>query len=142
MLNGFNFPFNAFSWENINKLLPDVMAQLGDVLPRLGPRMDLIEDDERLVALVELPGLRDLSGVTIVLQQSTLRIAGDLGTYSGRGNVLRRERIQGHFERTIHLPVRVKKGSAVAAYKNGILRIEMEKEIEEDCGVRVNIFRE
>jgi HSP20 family protein len=92
------------------------------------PRLDLVEEKDRLVAHVELPGI-DPKNVHIQLQGDVLTIQGERHEEQKQedGKVLRREQLYGSFTRTVQLPYRVQADKVKAQYKNGIMTVNLPK---------------
>jgi HSP20 family protein len=103
------------------------------------PRLDLLEEKDRLVAQVELPGI-DPKNVSIDLQGGVLTIQGErqVAKESENRKVLRSEQVYGSFTRTIQLPYRVQSDKVKAEFKNGILTILLPK-AEEHVGRQIPV---
>ena len=104
-------------------------------IPSMGWSMlggDLFEDDKRLVARLEVPGL-DKNDLDIEVQGNNLIVRGEKRfereNTEGRYRVL--QCAYGSFRRVVPLPVSVVADKAQASYRNGILRIELPKAEEE-----------
>ena len=95
------------------------------------PRLDLWDEDDKLIARIEIPGL-DPKQVEINLQGQTLTIRGErkFKTQKEEGRFFKHELMLGAFQRTISLPYTVKSDAVKATYKNGIMTIEMPKVAE------------
>ena len=89
---------------------------------------DLFEDESRLIARVEIPGM-DKDELNIEIRDDQLVISGEKRfereNTQGRWRVL--QCAYGSFHRRIPLPCPVKDEEAHASYKNGVLRIELPK---------------
>ena len=119
--------------------LRDEMNRLFD-LPRAGdfarqaqlfsgwtPALDLYQDNDNVVAVVELPGMRK-EDIDISLHDGMLTIAGERQSSSSEGeNAERTERFTGKFRRSITLPTRVDAEKVSASYKDGILTVTLPK---------------
>lgn len=91
------------------------------------PVLDLYQDNDNVVATVELPGMRK-EDIDISLHDGVLTIAGERQTSLGEGeNAERTERFSGKFRRSITLPSRVDAGKVSASYKDGILTVTLPK---------------
>ena len=91
------------------------------------PALDLYQDNDHVVATVELPGMRK-EDIDISLHDGVLTIAGERQTSSGDGDKAERtERFSGKFRRSITLPTRVDTGKVSASYKDGILTVTLAK---------------
>lgn len=89
---------------------------------------DLFEDESRLIARVEIPGM-EKDELNIEIRDDQLVISGEKRfereNTQGRWRVL--QCAYGSFHRRIPLPCPVKDEEAHASYKNGVLRIELPK---------------
>ena len=91
------------------------------------PALDLYQDNDNVVAVVEVPGMRK-EDIDISLHDGMLTIAGERQTSAGEGeNAERTERFSGKFRRSITLPTRVDAGKVSATYKDGILTVTLPK---------------
>ncbi len=95
------------------------------------PPVDIYQTENRLVVLVELPG--------VSREEMELRIDGDFLTVSGskerggeEGEVFRRmERNTGSFERSMRIPAPVDASAASASLSEGVLRVVLPVEEEQ-----------
>ena len=102
------------------------------------PALDLYQNNDNLVALVELPGMRK-EDIEISLHDGTLSIAGERESSHSNGEQAERsERYMGSFRRTISLPARVDANKVSATYRDGILTITLPK-AEEAKPKRINV---
>lgn len=89
---------------------------------------NLFEDEQRLVVLLEMPGM-DKNALDIEVLENTLLVRGEKRFQredtDGRYRVL--QCAYGSFERRVQLPVAVLTGEARASYVNGVLRVELPK---------------
>jgi HSP20 family protein len=92
------------------------------------PPLDLVEEKDRLVAHLELPGV-DPKSVQENLQGDTLAIQGERQLEEGdsSGKYLHREQCFGTFTRSVQLPYRVQADKVKATYKNGVMSIVLPK---------------
>ena len=91
------------------------------------PALDLYQNNDNVVAIVELPGMRK-EDIEISLQDGMLTIAGERNAESGQENgAARTERFTGKFRRSITLPTRVDANKVNATYKDGILTVTLPK---------------
>jgi len=91
------------------------------------PALDLYQNDDNVVAIVELPGMRK-EDIDISLHDGMLTIAGERQGSSGEGQSAERtERFSGKFRRSITLPTRVEASKVGASYKDGILTVTLPK---------------
>jgi HSP20 family protein len=91
------------------------------------PALDLYQNNDNVVAMVELPGMRK-EEIEISLQDGMLTIAGERKAESGQENgATRTERFIGKFRRSVSLPTRVDANKVNATYKDGILTVTLPK---------------
>lgn len=95
------------------------------------PPTDILESRHELILLIEVPGLEKASDVRLSIFPEQITIRGEIQQINERRSeytVRTTERRLGLFERTIALPVRVRKQHAKAIYQQGILQIRLLKE--------------
>ena len=92
------------------------------------PALDLYQNNDNVIAVVELPGLRK-EDIEISLHDGTLTIGGERKseTNANGENATRTERFTGKFRRSITLPTRVDANKVNATYKDGILTVTLPK---------------
>jgi len=91
------------------------------------PALDLYQNNDNLVAVIELPGMRK-EEIEISLHDGTLTISGERKRESNNGEKAERsERYVGTFRRSIALPTRVDASKVTATYRDGILTVTMPK---------------
>jgi HSP20 family protein len=90
------------------------------------PEIEVLERDGKFVVRVDLPGLKK-EDVKIEVTHDELTIEGErkLETEEKEEGFYRTERTYGTFYRRIGIPEHVKAENAVAAFKDGVLEIEM-----------------
>lgn len=94
-----------------------------------GPRIDIFETDEEIVAHCEIPGLERKEDISIDIRDNILDIRGSIkrGREIKEENMHRRERFTGSFHRAVTLPGPVVAEGAKASYRNGVLEVTMPK---------------
>ena len=93
------------------------------------PALDLYQNNDNVVAIVELPGMRK-EDIEISLHDGMLTIGGERKAQESNGNgenASRTERFTGKFRRSITLPTRVDANKVSATYKDGILTVTLPK---------------
>lgn len=91
------------------------------------PALDLYQNNDNVVAVVELPGMRK-EDIEISLHDGMLTIAGERKEETSQGDsATRTERFTGKFRRSITLPTRVDANKVNASYKDGILTVTLPK---------------
>jgi HSP20 family protein len=114
-----NALFELPSWSNVGRQ--------GQLLSGWSPALDLYQNNDNVVALVELPGMRK-EEIEISLHDGLLTIAGERKSEASNGeNAERTERYVGKFRRSISLPVRVAPTKVTANYRDGILTVTLPK---------------
>lgn len=95
------------------------------------PPVDIVEDKERILLMVELPGFKE-DEISIQLEGGVLTIRGERQFEREKeGRTYHRvERSYGQFIRTFTLPNNVDRENLKADFRNGILEIEMPKSEE------------
>jgi HSP20 family protein len=94
------------------------------------PALDLYQNNDNVVAVVELPGMRK-EDIDVSLHDGMLTIAGERQSSPGEGeNTERTERFSGKFRRSVTLPTRVDASKVSASYKDGILTVTLPKSEE------------
>jgi len=94
------------------------------------PALDLYQNNDNVVAVVELPGMRK-EDIDVSLHDGMLTIAGERQSSAGEGeNAERTERFSGKFRRSVTLPTRVDASKVSASYKDGILTVTLPKSEE------------
>lgn len=91
------------------------------------PAINVYEQEDALVPVAEVPGVKPEDLDWTVLNDSVV-VKGRRREAPANGSRLyRRERPAGSFLRTVALPDRIAPDSAKAEYRDGILRVRMEK---------------
>jgi HSP20 family protein len=91
------------------------------------PALDLYQNNDNIVAVVELPGMRK-EEIEISLHDGTLTISGERKRESTNGEKAERtERYVGVLRRSITLPTRVDANKVSATYADGILTVTLPK---------------
>ena len=130
----------TFSWPTLGRL-SNLREELDNLfeLPFLSnfgtqqlfsgwtPALDLYQDNDNVVAIVELPGMRK-EDIEISLHDGVLTIGGERKHETAEGEKAERsERYVGKFRRSVTLPARVDANKVSATYKDGILTVTMPK---------------
>jgi HSP20 family protein len=98
----------------------------GQLFSGWSPALDLYQNNDNLVAVIELPGMRK-EEIEISLHDGALTIAGERKTEASNGEAERTECYIGKFRRSISLPVRVDSNKVSATYRDGILTVTLPK---------------
>lgn len=89
---------------------------------------DVFEDENRLVVRVEIPGM-EKEDIEIEVLDDALMVSGEkrFSRESSEGRWRVMQCAYGSFRRVVPLPMSVKADEARAAYRNGVLRVELPK---------------
>jgi HSP20 family protein len=92
------------------------------------PALDVWDDKDNLVVKVELPGLKK-EEINLSLHDGVLTISGERKreVEKKEGESFRSERYFGKFQRSVTLPTAVDAAKVNAAYKDGVLTVELPK---------------
>ena len=135
---------NLIRWEPRRNLVRNLFDDFFDVTESpargrrgwhygalLEPAVDLIDQKDKFVAKVELPGIEQ-KDVKISLSENNLTIQGEIKKEEETKNedYYYRERAYGNFARSIPLPAEIDKDNISAKFKNGILEVVIPKKPE------------
>jgi len=92
------------------------------------PLINVYEDKDTMVVTAELPGTTK-EKVSISFSDGVLTIGGKQEPIAGAKNmtVVRRERTEGDFEKTITIPTKIDQNKINASFTNGILTVTLPK---------------
>jgi len=124
-----------------DSMLPAVARTFNMISAHDGPAMNMLEDDSNIYIETELPG--------VTLEDIELTITNDVLTMTGTRDVevpadtsvIRQERAEFSFERTIGLPSMIEIDSVEATMCNGVLTVTLPKS-EESRTRHVSVTRE
>ncbi len=126
-------PFDRWTafGDDVNRLFGLPLGELdrsGELFHGRAPALDLREDNDNIVASVELPGMKK-GDIDVSLHDGVLSISGERNHADKREGegVYRSERTYGRFHRTVSLPKPVQVEAIQATYKDGVLTITMPK---------------
>jgi len=92
------------------------------------PLMNVYDDKDNILVTAELPGLTK-EQVNITFSDGILMVSGKqqhLAKTKGM-TVVRKERSEGDFEKTLRIPTKIKQDAIKASFSNGILSVTMPK---------------
>src|SRR5438552_882846 len=100
----------------------------GQLFTGWSPALDLYQNNDNVVAVIELPGMRK-EEIEISLHDGMLTISGERKRESSSNgdNAERTERYIVAFRRSIALPSRVDANKVSATYRDGILTVTLPK---------------
>jgi HSP20 family protein len=92
------------------------------------PAMDVYETEDKLVVIVELPGL-SAEDVEVQVEDSTLTVSGkrEFSSEVNEEHYHRIERRYGAFSRAVTLPPQVDARKVDARFEDGVLTVEVAK---------------
>jgi len=127
------------SWSpffDVEKTLGEMDRLLGAMGQPLGlrsvprgtfPAVNVYEQADAAVLTAEVPGV-SVEDLHLAVLGDSVTLRGERKSEAGEGErYYRRERPMGTFERTLTLPAPIDPDSVTAEYRNGILRVRMEK---------------
>jgi len=122
--------------HRMNRLMDDFFvptrnANRKDSLSDWNPMVDIYDKDDHIVLQAELPGV-DKEHIEIDVKDRVLTLKGErfLDNTVEEDNYFRRERSFGKFERRFTLPVNVNPEGIKAAFKDGLLKVEIPKPVD------------
>ena len=127
---------NWFSFYDMDKTLDEVERLFNAVNRPLGlrsvprgtfPPINVYNQGDKSVLVAEVPGI-DPGKLGLTVLDDTVTLTGTREAEDeARAQVFRRERPVGEFSRTITLPDAVNPNTVKAEYRDGVLRVTMEK---------------
>lgn len=92
------------------------------------PLMNVYDSKDNLIVTAELPGLAK-DQVMITFSDNVLTLSGELKALPNTKGmaIVRRERSEGEFEKTLRIPTKVKQDAISASFANGILTVTLPK---------------
>lgn len=132
-----NPPFNRLASlrEEMNRILDGSLAAFtsGNVglFGGWSPAVDVVQDKDNVFVKAELPGMKK-EDIDISFEDGILTICGERKEEAEvrEGEAYRSERFFGKFHRTVSLPTKVDAEKISAAYKDGILTVQLPKAAE------------
>ncbi|KAF1085643.1 Acid shock protein [Sporotomaculum syntrophicum] len=128
-------PYNPFNSMDIMRREMERFFEpiYGDMRHHLdiGPRVDVYENENEVVALCEIPGVEKKEDIHIDIDGNTLSISGVINRTNevkDENRYHRTERFYGRFQRSVSLPASVRPEGARASYRNGVLEVHMTKD--------------
>ncbi|MEW8971534.1 MAG: Hsp20/alpha crystallin family protein [Mesobacillus sp.] len=105
----------------------DFFEAVSDILPLVGPRIDMFQGENELVIVAELPGLVSQDDVQLSLEGYHLSIKGELKRpyVTDDDKLLMNERVEGPFERRLKIPHHCDLELIQADFFNGLLFIRI-----------------
>ena len=127
----FSFDRGSALRDEVNRLFDfswPAPSRQSSALSEWTPALDVFEDKDSLVVTVELPGLKK-EEINLAIHDGVLTVSGERKreTEKKEGETFRSERYFGQFERSVTLPAAVDSTKVTAAYKDGVLTVELPK---------------
>ncbi|MDC3417386.1 Hsp20/alpha crystallin family protein [Aquibacillus salsiterrae] len=113
-------------WNEARKVLgDDFWDVMSDVMPNVGPRMDMVQVNNGLNIILEIPGVIDENDITIRLKGLTLIVEGTISRpyIVSEDSIIQSERFYGPFKRKIRLKRNHLIEEIKAKYSRGLLLI-------------------
>lgn len=127
-------PFKELEFLNnrLRRIFDESPAVVKETPGVFNPRINVYEDTQNLFVDAEIPGLSK-EEIKISLQDNTLTISGEkkFEDEKKEKTYYRVERRYGSFRRSFTLPVDVNENNVQAKFENGVLRITLEKVVEQ-----------
>jgi len=119
--------------SEINRLFDTMFSRFGsmeagETLSDWAPRVDVVEDENDVMIMAELPGLKR-EDISVSVEQNSLAISGTRKRPEDdpRRTWHRNERMYGTFKRVFNLPTTIDPQKVSADYRNGVLEIKLPK---------------
>ncbi|HAQ06297.1 MAG TPA: Hsp20/alpha crystallin family protein [Bacillus bacterium] len=105
----------------------DFFEAVSELMPLVGPRIDMVRGDQEVLIVVELPGLVSQDDVILSLDGYNLTIEGDLKRpyVIDEDKLIVNERSGGMFKRKVKIPSECTINRVEADYFNGLLFIKI-----------------
>lgn len=114
--------------KDIVSTYPDQAINAVDVFGQ-DVKVDITQTDKDVIVKADLPGMdKDKIEVTL-MNNKILKIGGsrEMAKQEAGPGVVKQERMTGRFERVLELPVECMNEGIKAAYKNGVLEVDIPK---------------
>ena len=121
-----NIKKNFQSFAEASEVLgDDFWDVISDVLPFIGPRIDIVRTSREVIVIAELAGLVSKEQISVHVQGMVLNIEGNIQRPYTEApfQVIQDERFHGTFKRKIRLPNDCIIEKMSASYINGLLQI-------------------
>jgi HSP20 family protein len=124
-------PFGGFekAARRVNEFFGDIDRNVNFEIGGFSPRVDILDDDKRIVFKAEFPGIRKEDIKISVNEDKMLIISGTKRKEDQYEDMsyLRSERVYSDFKRSFVLPDNLDTDRIAAKYENGVLEISLPK---------------
>ena len=131
--------------KQLSKLGKEIQQFVEKVVPaaadnaHFDPSCDIIESENEFLLFIDLPGMTK-KNIRLALKNRVLTISGERDLYEDKEIILKRaERRQGSFSRSFALPDGVDENSVNAKFKDGVLKVTLNRMESEDDSAAQNI---
>lgn len=136
-------PFGGFekAARRVNEFFGDIDRNVNLEIGGFSPRVDILDDDKRILFKAEFPGIAKEDIKISVNEEKMLVISGTKkrGEQYEYMNYLRSERVYSDFKRSFVLPDNVDTDKISAKYENGILEIAIPR-VEPPAPIEIKIL--
>lgn len=103
------------------------------------PDTDIVEVESKIILTLDMPGIKK-ENISIDVDKEDITISAEREEelYEEKGTLFKEERNYMGFYRRLHLPSRVHPETAKAHYENGVLRLEIEKDLTKHSEVKID----
>ncbi len=105
----------------------DRLFGLAAEAPRWKPNFDIANTEGAYVLTGDIPGVAQ-KDLEVRVEDGVLRVRGERGRAASGGQLHRKERYEGAFERRFRLPEDVQEDAIKASYKRGVLTLELPRQ--------------
>lgn len=124
-------PFGGFekAARRVNEFFGDIDRNVNFEIGGFSPRVDILDDEKRIVFKAEFPGIRKEDIKISVNEDKMLIISGNKRKEEQYEDMsyLRSERVYSEFKRSFVLPDNLDTDRIAAKYENGVLEIALPK---------------
>ena len=117
-------------WASLDRIFNNFTHTQDSGQSELSPKVHSCKTDDSLVLNFELPGV-DPEKIELNYKDDILSLNAERIKPMESGTYLRRERVLGHFEKSLVLPFKVDEEKVQASYVNGILTVNLVKEAKQ-----------